>query len=166
MSGRFFAVLMMVACAPEIAEPGTLPSGFERSTGCGDVELVLVDAAGENALVVRSAGVVAMAHAMEDVVQFSWDLPHPDVSVELITGENLASLSCEADGEAVADDVMVPSAGRLSLNVTPQGRVDEKAIPGARVDVVAEDLLLEGDPGHLIAIPALDEDVVVRGLLR
>jgi hypothetical protein len=166
MVGRFFALLMLVACAPEAVEPGTLPSGFARSTGCGDVELVLVDALGENALLVRSEGVVAMAHALEDVVQRSWDLPHPEVTVELITGENLFALTCEADGDAVVDDVMEPSAGRLSLNVTPQGGVRQKTLPGARVDVVAEDLLLEGDPGHQIAIPSLDEDVLVQSVLR
>lgn len=166
MSGRFFVLLTLAACAPEVVEPGTLPSAFARSTGCGDAELVLIDAAGENALLVRSDGIVAMAHAVEDVVQFSWDLPHPDVTVELITGENLVALSCEADGEPVVDDVMEPSAGRLSLNVTPQGGVRQKTAPGARVDVIAEDLLLEGDPGHLIAIPSVDEDVLVRSVLR
>ncbi len=164
-------LLLLAACQPPgDPAPGddtgaldvhAVEAGFEAALvyegGCADVVLYRWSPDDTLALLFRTTGVVAAAHAVGGPVTTTWTLPDPAVEVALQAGEHVTHVVCN---DAIEHEVVVArtwraGAGSASLTVTPTGEATEWELP-ARGELTLSDVVLDPeDDGDPIPLPSL-----------
>ncbi len=104
--------------------PPTLEPGFERTLtvtgGCGDAILYAANPDDTIAIVFRVDGVIDSSGVE---TAYRWELPSPDVSLEVRLGQNVTHAVCN-DAlylETVIENTYLPGQGLATLIVTPTG---------------------------------------------
>lgn len=142
--------------AQESAPPESLASDLQFGTSCGDLTLVVSDAASLWSLVVEGSGLVAAARDLDDVVNYSWRMPGA-ARAALVELSPVSARECGSLDEAVsgANRALDAVSGDINLVVTPR----DTAYSIAHVELEVRGLVLEGPDAPPFRLDALALDV-------
>lgn len=150
--------LLAAGCSSETAgaPPQTLASELRFGTSCGDLTLVVSDAASLWSLVFEGTGLVAAARDLDDVVNYSWRMPGA-ARAALVELSPVNAGDCGPLDEAVggANRVLDAVDGEISLVVTPR----DTAYSVAHVELEVRGLVLAGADAQPFELAALALDV-------
>jgi hypothetical protein len=140
----------------EGAPPETLASDLRFGTSCGDLTLVVSDAASLWSLVIEGAGLVAAARDIDDVVNYGWRMPGA-VRAALVELSPVNARECGPFDDAIggANQSMEAVDGEINLVVTPRST----PYSTAHVELDVRALVLEGLDTPAFRLDTLTLDV-------
>lgn len=133
-------------------QPSTgLDTDFESTLGdgygCGDYVLSAANTEDTTGLIVSGIGLAQQAHEIGEAITIGYDLPAKDIHIVAQVGEHITSEICNDTPvvEPVIELSYTPTAGSVTVTITPEGEPSAHGGFPASIEVVFDNVELSED---------------------